>query len=105
MWGFDLLESFNTNPKALLKNTREKLQRVPKVTLENNILQRRLTLVFDAMANKTLREYSAPTTTNIHTGPAVNVGEDGFELKPGLINLVQANQLNGKSYKDASAHL
>jgi len=57
------------------------------------------------MANKTLREYSAPTTTNIHTGPAVNVGEDGFELKPGLINMVQANQLNGKSYKDASAHL
>jgi hypothetical protein len=40
------------------------------------------------MANKTLRELSAPTTANIRTGPAVNVVEEGFELKPALINMV-----------------
>jgi hypothetical protein len=57
------------------------------------------------MANKTLREFSAPTTENIRTGPQVNVGEDGFELKPALITLVQASQFCGKAHEDASAHL
>ena len=33
------------------------------------------------MAEKTLQEFSAPTTTNIRTGPAVNTRENGFELK------------------------
>jgi hypothetical protein len=28
---------------------------------------------------------------NIHTGPQVNIGEDGFELKPALITMVQAS--------------
>jgi hypothetical protein len=37
------------------------------------------------MANKTLHEFFAPTTTNIYTGPAVNVEDNGFELKPALI--------------------
>jgi hypothetical protein len=57
------------------------------------------------MANKTLYEFFAPTTANIRTGPAVNVGEEGFELKLALINMVQANQFCGKAHEDASAHL
>jgi hypothetical protein len=57
------------------------------------------------MANKTLREYSAPTTANICTGPTVDIRDNAFELKPGLINMVQANQFSGKSHEDASAHL
>jgi hypothetical protein len=47
--------------------------------------------VFEAMANKTLYEFFAPTTANIRTRLAVNVGEEGFELKLALINMVQAN--------------
>jgi hypothetical protein len=57
------------------------------------------------MANKTLREFSAPTTANIHTGPPTDVGENGFELKPALINMVQASQFCEKTHEDASAHL
>jgi hypothetical protein len=57
------------------------------------------------MANKTLREFSAPTTENIYTGPQANVGKDGFELKPTLITMVQASQFCGKAHEDASAHL
>jgi len=57
------------------------------------------------MAEKTLREFSAPTTANIQTGPAVNTGENGFELKPTLITMVEANQFYGKAHGDASAHL
>ena len=57
------------------------------------------------MANKSLREFSAPTTANIRTGPITDVEENGFELKPALINMVQANQFCGKAHEDASAHL
>jgi hypothetical protein len=57
------------------------------------------------MADKTLREFSAPTTANIHTRPAFDVGDNGFELKPALINMVQASQFYGKAHEDASAHL
>ena len=57
------------------------------------------------MANKTLREFYASTMANIHTGPTINVGDNGFELKPALINMVQANQFCGKAHEDASAHL
>jgi hypothetical protein len=67
--------------------------------------RRSLTPVFQAMTNKTLHEFSAPTTANIRIGLAVNVGEEGFDLKPALINMVQANQFCGKAHEDASAHL
>ena len=56
------------------------------------------------MANKSLCEFSAPTTDNIRTGPAVDI-EKSFELKPTLINMVQASQFCGKTHKDSSAHL
>ena len=57
------------------------------------------------MADRTLREFSAPTTTNIRTGRTVNVGDNGFELKTALINMVQASQFCEKAHEDASAHL
>ena len=57
------------------------------------------------MANKTLREFSTPITANIHTGPTVDVGDNGFELKPALISMVQASQFCGKAHEDASAYL
>jgi hypothetical protein len=46
--------------------------------------------MFEVMANKSLREYSALTPDNIRTGPTVAVGDAAFELKPVLINMVQA---------------
>jgi hypothetical protein len=57
------------------------------------------------MANKTLHEFTAPTTANIRTGPTVDVGDNGFELKRALINMVQASQFCGKAHEDVSAHL
>jgi hypothetical protein len=39
------------------------------------------------MADKTLHEFFAPITTNIRTGPKINVGDNGFKLKAALINL------------------
>jgi hypothetical protein len=57
------------------------------------------------MAEKTLREFTAPSTMNIHTGPTLNTNNPEFELKPSLINMVQATPFSGKAHEDASAHL
>ena len=105
MTGFDLLTNYVDDPEALLKRTMAKLNKVSALELEDNKIRRSLTPEFEAMANKTLCEFSAPTTANIHTGPTVNVGDNGFKLKPTLINMVQANQFCGKAHEDASAHL
>ena len=57
------------------------------------------------MADRTFCEFSAPTTANIRTRPNINIGDDGFEFKPALINMVQASQFCGKAHEDASVHL
>jgi len=54
---------------------------------------------------KTLLEFSAPTVENICTGPVLRTENLMFELKPSLINMMQAIQFSGKENKDASAHL
>jgi hypothetical protein len=100
----DLPDNFVDNPEALLRKTRSKLKKVSPSVSEDTQVRRSLTPVFEVMAGKTLHEFSAPTTANIQTGPTVNEGEDGFELKPALINMVQANQFCGKAHEDASAH-
>ena len=89
MYSFDLLENFVENPNALLRRTKAKLRKA-KVLKQEDIhhIRRSLTPEFEDMANKTLHEFSAPTTANIHTGPPTDVGNEGFELKPALINMV-----------------
>jgi hypothetical protein len=79
--------------EEIIRKARAKLRKKksPTTLPEEDQPRRSLTPVFEAMANKTLHEFSAPTTTNIRTGPAVNMVEEGFELKPALINMVQAN--------------
>jgi hypothetical protein len=103
--GFDFLENYTDNPKAILKKTRAKLKKVSVENSEVSQAKRNFTSEFEAMTNKTPREFSALTTENICTRPQVNVGEDGFELKPALINMRQASQVCEKAHEDASAHL
>jgi hypothetical protein len=57
------------------------------------------------MAEKTLHEFTALSTENIRTGPTLNISNLEFELKPSLINMVQATPFSGKAHEDASAHL
>ena len=99
---FDLPENFVENPKALIRRTRAKLRRVIEPSSSTSQLEaqsnqedhpnivRDLTSEFEAMAEKSIREFSAPTTDNIHTGPAADI-EWSFELKPALINMVEAS--------------
>jgi hypothetical protein len=57
------------------------------------------------MAEKTMQEFFAPRIENILTGPSLQTENLEFELKPSLINMVQATQFSGKVHEDASAHL
>ena len=57
------------------------------------------------MADKTLREFFAPSIENIRTGPTLKTNNLEFELKPSLINMVEATPFSRKEYEDASAHL
>ena len=62
-------------------------------------------LILEAMAEKTLREFSVPSTNTVATGPNINVGDMNFELKSSLINMVQASPFYGKPNEDANAHM
>jgi len=57
------------------------------------------------MAQKILHDYSAPSTNQVSTGPEVNTGGENFEIKTGLITMVQASPFCDKANEDASAHL
>jgi hypothetical protein len=57
------------------------------------------------MAERTIREFSAPSNTNVPTGPTTTVGDGNFELKLALINMVQANPFSSKPNENANAHL
>ena len=91
MTGFHLPTNYVEDPEALIRRARAKLKKVSALASEDNQIRPSLTQDFEVMADKTLREFSGPTTANIRTGPAVNVGDNGFELKPALINMVQTN--------------
>jgi hypothetical protein len=105
MTGFDLPTNYVEDPEALIRRTRAKLKKVLTLESKDNQIRRSLTLEFEAMVDKTLCEFSTPTTANIRTATKTNVGDNGFELKPALINMVQASQFCGKAHEDASAHL
>jgi len=84
-----LLGNFVDNPEAVFRKTRAKLKRgsstLQQEASSNQEDHRKLSSEFEAMANKSIREFSAPTTDSIRTGPAAEI-DGNFELKPGLIN-------------------
>jgi hypothetical protein len=57
------------------------------------------------MAQKSLREYSVPVVSNMPVGPAVNTGNGKFDLRTGLITMVQTNMFYGLPSEDANTHL
>jgi len=54
---------------------------------------------------RSLRDYSTPAVANVPVGPAVNTENGNFELRTGLLTMVQANQSCGLPSEDANAHL
>ena len=104
MTGFHLPSNFVDNPEAILRRVRPRVV-IPQVFLSEKEPVSPAPSSIEKMAQKTLREFSAPSADNVPTGPAVNTGEANFELKTGLITMVQASPFCGKANEDASAHL
>jgi hypothetical protein len=99
------LTNYVDDPEALLRRTKAKLKKVSALESEDNQIRQSLTPEFEAIADKTLHEFSTPTMANTCTGSTTNVRDNGFKLKLALINMVQASQFCGKTHEDASAHL
>jgi len=82
-----LQRNFVDNPEALFRKTRAKHKKrsstIQQEASSNQEDHRNLSFEFEAMANKSIHEFSAPTTDNIRTGPAAEIDRN-FELKPGL---------------------
>jgi hypothetical protein len=57
------------------------------------------------MDEKTLRDDSAPFANQELIGHEVNIGTGKFEIKTGLITMLQASPFCRKANEDASAHL
>ena len=104
MTGFDLPQNFHSDPESLLRRTRAHLvspQR-PLSAAEPVIAS---SSASQAMAQKTLRDYSAPSANQVPNGPEVNTVGEYFEIKTGLITMVQASPFCVKANEDASTHL
>ena len=104
MTGFDLPQNFHSDPESLLRRARARhvsprrsLSAVDPVIASSSAPR--------AMAQKTLRDYSAPSANLVHTRPEVNTGGEIFEIKMGLITMMQASPFCGKANEDASAPL
>ena len=104
MTGFFLPKNYIDNPERLVRRERPRI--IPPLAIlpaQKPISE--APLILEAMAEKTLREFSVPSTDNVATGPNINVGDVNFELKSSLINMVQASPFCGKPNEDANAHL
>jgi len=59
-----------------------------------------------AMAERTLKEYTTPSTEEPHAIIVYPTVEgNNFEIKPALLNLVQQNQFSGSPTKDPNLHI
>jgi len=87
MTGFSLPKNYIANPEKLVRWARPRV--VPSLTiLSAQEPSSEAPHILEAMAEKTLREFSVPSTANVATGPNVNVGDVNFEFKFSLINMV-----------------
>jgi hypothetical protein len=57
------------------------------------------------MAQKTLRQFSALSSSHIPTRLNTDQGNELSELKIGLVNVVQASPFYGKASEDANTHI
>ena len=104
MTGFDLPSNFNPNPERIGRNVRHRV--IPPHKRLTWPISLPSTSAASPMAQKSLRQFSAPSSSHMPTGLNQDqAGNDGFELKTGLVNMVQASPFCGKASEDANAHL
>jgi len=103
MSDFNLPANFHSDPETLLRKRRvcTVSSSATQPASESTVLAPTAPI---AMA-KTLRDYSTPAVANMPTGSAVNMGNGSFEIRTGLISMVQVSQFCGLPSEDANAHL
>jgi len=104
MTGFDLPQNFHSDLESLLTRVRPRIV-PPQISLSAAELVIVSSSASQVMAQKKLCDYSVPSANHVPTGPEVNTGGENFEIKMGLITMVQASPFCGKANEDASAHL
>src|SRR6185312_5742393 len=100
---FSLPKNYTDNPESLVRRAQPRV--VPPLAIlpaQEPIYE--APLVLEAMAEKTLCEFSVPSTDNVATSPNINVGDVNFKLKSSLINMVQDSPFCGKPNEDANAY-
>ena len=104
MTGFVLPQNFHSNPELFFRRVRPRIV-PPQISLSAVDPVITSSSAPRAMAQKTLCDYSALSANQVPTRPEVNTGGENFEIKTGLIMMVQASPFCGKANEDASAHL
>ena len=99
MTGFDLSQNFHSDLESLLRRVRPRIV-PPQISLSVAKPVIASSSASQAMAQKTLRDYSAPSANQVPTGPEVNIRGENFEIKMGLITMVQASPFCGKANED-----
>ena len=101
MSSFSLPTNFIENPEKLVRRVQPRVvpPQLSLSTSEPAFLAPATTT--KPMAEKTLRNFSVPSATNVATRPNVDVVDVNFELKSSLINMEQASPFCGKPNEDA----
>lgn len=107
MTGFDLPSNFDPNPERIGRVVRRRVVPPQKKLSDSRSFSAPPPYpMAPVVPPKTLRQFSAPSSSSF---PGLedngNQGENGFEPKTGLINMIQASQFNGKASEDANVHL
>ena len=88
MTDFSLPKNFIQNPEALLRKNRSRTSSSSATPPTNKPVASAPSELVE-MAQKSLCEFSIPAVANVPTGPVVNVADKNFELRTGLITMVQ----------------
>jgi hypothetical protein len=105
MTSFDLPNNYTKDLEALLRKKRSRAAS-SSATPPIDKLVTPIPSGTPIMA-KMLRDidYSILTLANVPVGPAINIGNENFELCTGLIMMVQAHQFSGLPSENANVHL
>ena len=79
MTGFDLPQNFTPNPESLLRRVRPHVV-PPQISLLEAEPVTQAPSASQAMAQKMLHDYSAPSSNQDPTGPEVNTGGENFKI-------------------------
>ena len=80
MTDFSVTENYIENPEKFVRRSRLCVIPPPATLLEKKPSSKAPT-VSEAMAEKTLREFSVPSTDNVATSPNINIRDVNFVLK------------------------